>query len=281
MRWVKRIAGVLFVLGAGLLILHLSGRQMSLRNPEIYTSRTAFDHDISLTYEEARAQLVRRPGESDEEFAVRATYVVNRGMAHYWKDEGIDKFRLRLPPWENYLFWVASFVNPKRYAKWEFANPDKALERGVGLCSEHAIVLVHALRRNGVPATIVGLDGHVVAMALVRPETFYLLDADYGVVLPHSIMEVQQDPEIVRPYYAAKYPPQVADYLVEVYGPEGNRMDPSGERIYTAGKRRREAVFYTAAWAIPVAFMAPYGIGMAVVTLVGAARRRGKRGQRP
>lgn len=281
MRWVRRIAGVLFLLGAGLLVLHLSGRLVPLRNPDIYTARTGFKDDITLTYEEARAQLARRPGESDEQFAVRATDVVNRGMAHYWKDEGIDKYRLRLPPWENYLFWIAGLIDPKGYGKWEFADSDKALERGVGLCSQQTIILVRALRQNGVPAAIVGLDGHVVAMARVGPGHDILLDPDYGVVVPHSIAEVQGDPEIVRPYYAAKYRPKRVDHLVDVYGPQGNFIDPSGDRKYTSMKRIRETVFYTAAWAFPLALMAPYGIGMTVFTLLGTARRRRERGRRP
>jgi len=270
----RRITAALAVVGALLLALHLGGRVVPLRNPAIYSERTPFPHDIQLTYEEARSQLVRRAGETAEAYALRAHDVVTRGMAHYWRDDGVDKYHLRLPPWENYVLWAASFVRPGMYRKWEFADPDRALERGVGLCSQAAIVLVHALRNNGVPAVIVGLDGHVVAMAAVAPGKRILLDADYGVVVPFGLTEVSANPDLVRPYYAAKYPPAKVDQMVGIYGPKGNFLDPSGAANYTAVRHRREVISYTLCWVIPLVLMAPYGLVLAGTALRRRLKRR-------
>lgn len=269
---VRRITAALAVLGVLLLGLHLAGRLIPLRNPAVYAKLHHFPDDITLTYEEAKAQLVRRPGESAADFAVRATYVVNRGMAHYWEDDGAVRYRLHLPPWENYLFWAYGWIRPKVYAKWEFADPDKALERGVGLCSQQSIVLVRALHRGRVRATIVGLGGHTIVTAVVGPDTRILLDPDYGVVVPQSLREVQRNPDVIRPYYVS-YPPERVDHLVDVYGPKGNFVDQTGGYAYTAGRRWKEKWLYTACWVIPLVLMAPY----AMLVAVGAARRRLKR----
>jgi len=271
-RTVRRITAALAVLGALLLALHVAGRFVPLRNPAVYTEANHFPDDITLTYAEAKAQLVRRPGEARGDFAVRATDVVNRGMAHYWRDDGAVRFHVHVPPWENYFLWALGWIDPAGYGKWEFADDDKALERGVGLCSQQAIILVRALRRAGVPAAIVGLSGHVVATAAVGPGALILLDPDYGVVVPHSLAEVQRDPDLVRPYYAAKYPPRQVDLLVGIYGPEGNFVDPTGADAYTAGRRRKEAWTYTACWVLPLVLMVPYG----AVAAIGAVRRRRK-----
>lgn len=276
MHWLRRITGALFLVGAALLVLHVAGRFVPLRPSAIYAEPTGFDDDITLTYAEARAQLVRRPGENPLDFAERATHVVSHAMAHYWKAEGAARFHLRVPPWENYVMWLAGVLRPRRFGQWEYADPDKALERGVGLCSQQTIVLVRALRRQGVVAVLVSLQGHVVGMAGSGTRVV-LLDPDYDVVVPHGLREVEKDPEIVRPYYAAKYPPEVVDRLVGIYGSGGYQVDATGVANYTQSHRAWEFVFYSAAWAIPLALMAPHGL----VIGASALRRRLKRDRRP
>lgn len=274
MRRVRTITGVLFLVGAGLLLLHLAGRFVPLRNPAVYAELHHFPNDITLTYAEARARLVRRPEEAPLAYAVRANGVVNRGMAHYWRDEGADRFRLHIPPWENYLLWALGWIDPETYGKWEFADDDKALRRGVGLCSQHTVILAGALARAGVRSVIVKLGGHIVAMTGQPPNHYVLLDPDYGVVVPHGILEVQRNPDLIRPYYAAAgYGVAEVDHLVEMYGSEeDNVLYPNGPRTYAYWRREQEHRLYTACWMIPPVLMAPYGLVLAV----GAVRRRRK-----
>ena len=62
-------------------------------------------------------------------------------IAHYWRDEGINKYYLRIPFWENYLLYIASYIDPEEYLKYEFYDYRRAIERGVGLCSQQAIIV--------------------------------------------------------------------------------------------------------------------------------------------
>ncbi len=152
---------------------------------------------------------------------------VYRGVVHYWPETGeaVDRYRLRVPVYENYLLYLASYIRPDYFEKYEFVSARKALERGIGLCSQQAMAVRGAMKRNGVPARIVLLSGHVVVTAEVDRGEWWVLDPDYGVVIPKSISEIERDPEIIRPYYRAKgYGDRIIDELAAIYGPEGNRL---------------------------------------------------------
>src|SRR5690606_7830644 len=119
-------------------------------------------------YPDIKKELVRKEGESDYDFAVRVNSTVHDGFAHYWKKAGIEKFHMRVPIWENYLLWIASYVKPKKYERYEFANYKKNLERGVGLCSSHSMVVNGVLRDNGIKSELLDVGGrHVVSRAVL------------------------------------------------------------------------------------------------------------------
>ena len=123
-RFLAIVAGIL-------LLINLYGLFRSLRDPDLKKEKTPYRNDLTLTYAEARRAWVRRPGEEEKAYALRANRLVNRAVAHYWKDEGICKYHLRVPLWENYLLWVAALVKPAEYRKYEFRDYRKAIERGV------------------------------------------------------------------------------------------------------------------------------------------------------
>jgi hypothetical protein len=127
----------------------------------------------------------------------------------------------------------------------------------VGLCSQHALIVLDALKRRGIVARLVLLDGHVVASAQVDDERWWVLDPDYGVVIPQSIEQIQEAPESVRPFYrAAGHSEKVIDLLVQLYGPEGNMvLDGVGDPRRPAYMLRAvfEKVAYFLKWAIPLA----------------------------
>ena len=41
---------------------------------------------------------------------------------------GINKYNLRIPFYENYLLFIASYLNPEEYLKYEFVDYRKAIE---------------------------------------------------------------------------------------------------------------------------------------------------------
>jgi hypothetical protein len=252
----KTLRTVLFGLGVLLLLINIFGLLKSMRNNDLYTEKnTGRLNDVTIRLEDAKKLLLRKEGESDKEFALRVNDVVSKSMSHYFKNEGKKKYNLRVPLRENYiLFIVNSFKKDDRY---EFKNYKKGLERGVGLCSSHSIVVKGVLLDNGIEAHLWDIAGHVVVRARVSEDEWYILDPDYGLYVPHDIAEIEADPEITRPSYehmADLYKPEyddpyTTDKVVELYGKEGNH-------IYTYDARF-EKCSYVAIWVLPFLFMLP------------------------
>jgi hypothetical protein len=109
-------------------------------------------------------------------------------------------FRLQVPIWENYLLWLAGELRPD-YRLYAFADPLKAIERGAGMCDQVSSALTALLRQRDFDARVVQLNGHTVVTVEVDPGVWHVLDADFNVVIPRSIAQIQADPGMVRPYY--------------------------------------------------------------------------------
>lgn len=255
----KLLKTILFAFGLILISINIFGLFKSMRNPEIYTEKnTGRLNDITIKYEDALKEIVRKNNESDKAFALRINDVVSKSMLHYFRKEGKEKYNLRVPIWENYiLFFYNSMKSDDRY---EFVNYKKGLERGVGLCSSHSIVVKGILLDNGMEAQLWDIAGHVVVRAKVSEREWYILDPDYGLYVPHDIPEIEANPEITRPTYANMadlYKPEyddpyTTDHVVEIYAEEGNH-------IYTYDARF-ENFSYTAIWILPLLLMIPLGI---------------------
>ena len=260
----KTLKIILLALGLILLGINISGLFKTMRNPEVYTEEKTLRNrlnDVTIKHPEILEQLKRKEGESNIEFGVRINKVVNDGFAHYWKREGIDKYYLRVPIWENYLLYFASYVDPKKYERYEFSDYKKNLERGVGLCSAHSIIVKGVLMENGMKAELMGLGGrHVVVRAELDDATTYILDPDYGIVVPYDTVAIQANPELAREpyskmadlYYPDAVDPYTTDFIVEIFG--------SYKNIYTVDNWF-EHFSYWAIWIIPLLFMLPFGIG--------------------
>ncbi|MEP7259165.1 MAG: hypothetical protein ABI687_12260 [Flavitalea sp.] len=256
----KLLRSVAFAIGILLLSLNIIGLFKTLRNPAIYNEENTLKNrigDVTIPYPEIKDSLIRQKNESDEAFAIRINRVVNKGFAHYWKEAGIKKYYLQIPAWENYLLFAASYVDPEDYMRYEFTSYKKGLERGVGVCSGHSIVVKGVLNDNGIPASLWDIAGHVVVNARVEKDKSIVLDPDFGIVVPYDTTAINANPEIVRPYYANMaalyYPeaiePYTTDHVVEIYGKEGNHT-------YTVDNWF-EGFSYIAIWIIPFLLMAP------------------------
>jgi hypothetical protein len=257
----KNLTKILFLGGAILLVINIFGLFKSMRNPEIYTEEATIRNrigDVTIEYPEIKELLNMREGESDVDFAVRINKVVNDGVSHYWRAEGISKYHLRVPVWENYLLYVASYINPKRYERYEFSNYKKNLERGVGLCSTHSIVVKGVLLENGIKAELLDVGGHhVVVRAELDNNETYMLDPDFGMVVPFDTAAITADPELVRAPYedlAASYYPDAVDpyttqILVDIFGDKKHVYDVTN---------RFEYFSYWAIWIIPFLLMLPF-----------------------
>jgi hypothetical protein len=252
----KTVKIVLFVLGIFLLVLNVSGLFMSLRNDQLYSEKTPYRDDISVPFPEAKKLWTRKDGESDKDFAIRATWLFNHSMAHYWRDEGIKKYNMLVPWWENYIIRLQQvFTGDKKY---EFRNYKKVMERGVGICSQPCIGLQDLLRKNGIGADLWDIKGHVVVEATFDTGEKIILDPDYGHIVPYSMAEIEKDPEIVRASYINQddvYDPELKEHkhtqdLIDEYMKDGNH-------IYTMDKTFEDFA-YAAKWILPFLLILPF-----------------------
>jgi hypothetical protein len=233
---------------------------VSLRNEAIYHESTGFVDDISLTEKELYHRI-NKPVIDQKEYIANLNGAVNRGIALYWRDAGIDKYNMRIPIHENYLLFIASYLDPEEYLKYEFVDYRRAIERGIGLCSQHAIIVSEILKEKGIPSYIVGLSGHVVLRAQVDEirDEWWVLDPDYGAVIPYDIDIIEKNPEIIRPFYEqAGYKKNTIRSLVKRYEKKGNAISrEQGAQGYQKKKSLWEPRFYFFKWIIPLVLIAP------------------------
>jgi hypothetical protein len=248
--------GVLLILGMLLLLINVAGLFKSLRNEALYEEQTPYKDDISIRFEEAREQWDRQAGETDQLFAARVTMLVNHSMAHYWRDEGIRKYHMRVPLWENYLITLRQWIEGDK--KYEFRSYKKVIERGVGICSQPCIGLKYLLNANGIEADLWDLQQHIVVGARFEDGTEYTLDPDYGYVIPYSVEQLHASPALVEEAYREhdqKYAAHIQEHkhtadIVQMYSQDGNR-------IYYM-KKPFEDFLYVAKWLLPLIFILPF-----------------------
>jgi hypothetical protein len=249
----------LFYTGCFLLGLNLVGFFIPLRNPEVYSEKSPALNKGSILTENELYDRIRRGRGTDAEHVLKVNAAVHQGIAHYWKDEGIANYNLRIPIHENYLLFFVSYLYPAVFEKHLYYDYRKAIERGIGLCAQQALIAARILEEQGIASRVIGLAGHVVATALVDKEsdTWWVIDPDYGVVVRRRIEEIEIDPAIIRPYYAAHgYDQEKIDVLVQIYEKEGNRTWDSAKAYYSQ-KYYVETGSYLAIWVIPVIMLLP------------------------
>ncbi len=261
-----KLALAAFFIGVMLLIVNIGGSFVNLRNPAIYNEDIPRLFDIELSEQQLYEVIEDFDGDRTRYFS-KLTSSVNAGIAHYWEDDGIDKYNLRVPFYENYLLYLASFIAPGLYLKYEFADYKKAIERGVGLCSQQSIITADILNEKGIKSNIIGLSGHVVLQAQVNEEKdeWWVLDPHYGVVIPHDISYIEKYPGIIKEYYSdAGYDnATIFGLLAVIYGKEGNVVyEGEGATPYQFKKMLVEKLSYVFIWLIPFFLMLPMTVSI-------------------
>lgn len=254
---------IILFIGLLLLGINIYGLFKTMRNPAVYSEEKTIRNrinDITIKYPEILDQLKRKQNESNIDFAVRINKVVNDGFIHYWKEAGINKYHERVPVWENYLLYAASYIDPQKYRTYEFSNYKKNLERGVGLCSTHSTIVKGVLLDNGIKAELMDVGGHhVVVRAELNDTATYILDPDFGIVVPHDTAAISANPELIRAPYkdmaALYYPdakdPYTTETMVDIFDKK--------LRIYSVDNWF-EYFSYWAIWIIPFLLMMPYAM---------------------
>lgn len=263
MRFVRVISKgavlTLFVVGVVLLAINMIGVFQSLRNPLVYDGidYVGVNRVAKYTPGEVFEQMDRKTGESRGEYAKRLTQLIYDGVVHYWSYEGVEEFNLRVPITENYLLWLKRYETPLLSGKYEFCDARRAIERGVSICSQYTKILIDILNANGIKAKSMGLEGHVVALVQVDEEnnTWWILDADFGVVIESNLLEIEENRDIAREkYQETEYDTDVIESILGFYGAEGNGEVP------ISGQCETEERLYQLKWIIPLASILPFSL---------------------
>lgn len=224
---------VLFVIGGSLLAVNVFGLFSPLKNPDIYHEpKTGFENDTKLSPKETFLLLEKLDRNDKAAFVSEANAIFNKSIAHYWEDDGIEKYNMAVPFHENWILASLRSILPSVYERYEYCGYKKTIERGVGICSQHAIALVDFLNRNDIKARVIGLDGHVVATAEIENDKWWVIDPDFGVVIPHDIKTIETDHEIIKNHYEGKLYRNsdiTIERIIGIYGPEGNIVYPEAK----------------------------------------------------
>jgi len=263
--YLKNVYHAMFFTGAMLLLTNFIGSFISLRSPQIYKIPTEYAHyQVVLSPEELYDFIDKQDYTDKKSYVKKLSLVLNKGIAHFWgtNQKSDDKsYNFRIPFYKNYILYLYSYINTK-YIKYEITNYKRAIERGFGLCSQHAIIACEILHEKEFKVMMQGLSGHVVAQVQVNDanEEWWILDADHGVVIPHDIQTIENNPEIIRKYYASKLSPTHVESLIEIYGKKGNYSSLYEDDLpptYYRTSWRLERKAYIWVWIIPIILMLP------------------------
>jgi hypothetical protein len=138
-------------------------------------------------------ELRRREGEPEEHYLWRLTRGIHRRFTH------VDTADYRVPMTENWVLGGLSHILPT-FARFEWSDEERAIERGTGVCTQILVPAFEILHMDGFQPRAVLLRAHSVA-EVGRGSRRWIVDPDFGVLMPHSFAEVRNDPSIIRPYY--------------------------------------------------------------------------------
>jgi len=189
-----------------------------------------------------------QPGDGWQDHLRRLVDFLNTAIVHY---TGANEDAVS--PFDNWILWALKFTGKAAFRRYHFVRASRALRRGYGLCSQHALTLVQLLKRVGIEANVAGFEGHVVAVVKRPDESWILADADYRVIVPRPIEEIRRDPACIEPFYAATQTPAARIAVLQgIY---------AGPMTLHSSRRRSwrlavEDAAYGAKWLVPLLLLA-------------------------
>jgi hypothetical protein len=271
-----RIVTLILFCSCLLLVLNCVGLLVSPARHPLAGEKIEHKQGLRLvSAEQVRVELDALVPAATAAFLRRATAIIAGGVRHHWPDENQFDSNVALQIQENWVAALAGWVERPlvgvgllgkyRFARLERVDHEDILNKGVGLCSQVSLALASYLTSVGIPARLVGLDGHVVVAARAGQQP-YLLDADYNVAIAASLSEAEASTVLVAQAYAsAGYPPKLANELAVIFGPAGNYV--GGPASY----HPRHGVIYGALAALK------WGVPLVMLLLAVIARRRQRR----
>jgi len=231
------LLGMIVSWGVGVLLLSINilGSFHPLRSPDIYQQKTGFLNDLSMDVKDAY-KIIDKKNENVKDYVKEVTFAVSQTILHYWEDDKIDEFHIRIPWYENYLYFVMEKLGWFATPGHEFCNPRRALDRGVGLCTQVSITLSKILESKGIENKVIAFKEHTIVTALVDKEKgeWWILDPDYGVTLEGNLDDVSVNFDLLyrKEYEKVKYRSndvvaieKLVDNLREIYKNQDYGLD--------------------------------------------------------
>ena len=245
---------LLIVLGGLLTAVNLYGLNKDIRPQGLFEADLRFNNDISLNYEETAQGTQRAEHEDDLHYAKRLSTVIANGIAHiHWdKEQDTTRFNQLIPIWENYfLYFMGRFSGIPEFEKYHFANYERSLKRGIGICGDASMIMSQLLNKQSIENQIISFPGHVIIAAQNQNGTEIMLDPDFGVAIPYSISEVKQSPILAKPYYLQQgYTEEDVKFFSMEYAKDSERWD--GVSHFITKKYYFEKITYFLKWPLPL-----------------------------
>ena len=271
-RSTKMPSFAIFVVSIFIFLVNLTGLILPLRNPAVYEgiNFAGIDRKVQYSAAEVYSQMdrIEEIDEQYPEYVKRLTQLIFDGTVHYWEYDHNNAFNLRIPLHENYLIYFTQLKHGDS-ANYEFCQAERAIERAASVCSQASKIMADILVKNRVRTQIVGLEGHVVTRARInnKTEEWWILDADYGVVIEHDLDEIEANLDFVREAYQEHgYTDQVIANLVEFYGAEDNQI--IDKKLQCA----KEEYMYLLKWLIPILGFLPLSLHLILHFLQNKSR---------
>jgi hypothetical protein len=233
-----------------LLLANLAGFFVPLRNAAVYIEAHPYgEPDLPILTEAQFYKAIEYNGGVDAEYVAKVNNAVHEGIAYIW-DEPAIKFNRFVPVMENWLLWLGYPAHYWWIGWYEFFDYRRAIERGIGECSQQFIIVAEVLRRQHIDSKVLALVGHTVAMAEVDG-AWWVLDPTFNVVIKYPFDEIREVPGIIVPYYShAGVSDSTVRRLISIYGEDAYNIYDM--RPFVA----LENLAYFLKWAIPLGLVA-------------------------
>ena len=249
-------SGAFAILGVALIGISLCGDLTPVSSHPL--AKKGLIHKQGLVYRgpAAAKKTLAANAVAAEADPYRLTEIFAANIVHYWTEGSGADPALHYAPSENWgLFLVTKlegvmaehvgWPKSRRFSHLERWGWKRILEKGVGFCSQAAIALATYLQEQGIETEVVGLGGHVVAVANMGGAE-YVLDPDYNVVLPHDLERLEVAPKmVIGAYSAAGVDHREARRIAGIFGADGNH------RGYATHARIGHQVAQTLKYIIP------------------------------
>jgi hypothetical protein len=245
--------GLLLGIGIALTAINVYGKFQHIRPTVFFPDELRFKNDISLSYEQTIAAIKRQPQESEKAYAARITHAISQGLAHIkWNQFSGSQFNQLIPIWENYfLYFMGKFSGIPEFEKYHFANYQRSLQRGIGICGDAAMIMSQLLDKEKISNQLLTFPGHVITTAKFSDGTELLYDADFGVTLPYSAEQIRKAPWLVDKFYEeAGYTSLDIKIMNNIYGNSYKRWN--GVKHFITKKYYFEYITYSLKWPLPI-----------------------------